>query len=52
LRDEWAEWRTSEANIAQLRGFLQKLKAAHDASPELLHMLETVTAGMAQAGER
>ncbi|MCU1057316.1 hypothetical protein B9Y88_11505 [Stenotrophomonas maltophilia] len=51
LRDEsWAEWRTSEANIAQLRGFRQKLKAAHDASPELLHMLETVTAGMARAG--
>lgn len=51
LRDEsWAEWRTSEANIAQLRGFLQKLREARDASPELLHMLETVTTGMARAG--
>lgn len=50
LRDDsWAEWRTSEANIAQLRGFLQTLKQAPDASPELLHMLETVTEGMAQA---
>ncbi|MEJ1141506.1 hypothetical protein [Stenotrophomonas sp. CCNWLW162] len=48
----WVEWRTSDANIAQLRGFLQKLKQAPDASPELLRMLETVTAGMTQAAER
>lgn len=48
----WVEWRTSDANIAQLRGFLQKLEQAPDASPELLGMLETVTQGMAQARER
>ena len=43
----WVEWRTSEANIAQLRGFLQKLVQAPDASPELRRMLESVTTGMA-----
>lgn len=48
----WVEWRTSDANIAQLRGFLQKLEQAPDASPELVRMLETVTAGMAQARGR
>lgn len=45
----WVEWRTSEANIAQLRGFLLKLEKAPDASPELLRMLETVTSGMTRA---
>ncbi|WP_286068441.1 hypothetical protein [Stenotrophomonas sp. 57] len=45
----WVEWRTSEANIAQLRSFLLKLETAPDASPELLRMLQTVTSGMAQA---
>ncbi|HIE1097556.1 MULTISPECIES: hypothetical protein [Stenotrophomonas] len=45
----WVEWRTSEANIAQLRGFLQKLEQAPDASPELIRMLEIVTEGMARA---
>ena len=45
----WVEWRTSEANIAQLRSFLQKLEQAPDASPELRRMLESVTAGMTQA---
>ncbi|HDS1221374.1 hypothetical protein B9Y76_11270 [Stenotrophomonas maltophilia] len=48
----WVEWRTSEANIAQLRSFLQKLVQAPDASPELRRMLESVTAGMAQARGR
>lgn len=48
----WVEWRTSEANIAQLRGFLQKLVQAPDASPELRRMLESVTTGMAQARGR
>lgn len=48
----WVEWRTSDANIAQLRGFLQKLEQAPDASPELVRMLESVTAGMAQARGR
>jgi len=48
----WVEWRTSGANIAQLRAFLQKLEQAPDASPELLRMLQTVTAGMAQANAR
>lgn len=47
----WVEWRTSEANIAQLRGFLQKLVQAPDASPELRRMLESVTTGMARARE-
>ncbi len=46
------EWRTSEANIAQLRSFQQKLKQAPDASPELLGMLDTVTEGMALARAR
>ncbi|SNY56884.1 S41 family peptidase [Stenotrophomonas sp. CC120223-11] len=46
------EWRTSEANIAQLRSFLQKLEQAPDASPELRRMLESVTAGMTQARSR
>ncbi|MBH1485934.1 S41 family peptidase [Stenotrophomonas geniculata] len=50
--DSWVEWRASEPNIAQLRGFLQKLEQAPDASPALLHMLESVTAGMAQAREQ
>lgn len=45
----WVEWRTSEANIAQLRSFLLRLEKAPDASPELLRMLETVTSGMTQA---
>lgn len=48
----WVEWRTSQANIAQLRGFLQKLEQAPDASPALRRMLESVTAGMAQARGR
>lgn len=48
----WVEWRTSEANIAQLRSFLQKLEQAPDASPELRRMLESVTAGMTQARSR
>ena len=48
----WVEWRTSEGNIARLRGFLQKLEQAPDASPELRRMLESVTAGMAQARGR
>lgn len=48
----WVEWRTSEANIAQLRSFLQKLVRASDASPELRRMLESVTTGMAQARGR
>lgn len=50
--DSWVEWRASEPNIAQLRGFLEKLKQAPDASPALLHMLESVTEGMAQAREQ
>ncbi|HHA2817639.1 TPA: hypothetical protein ACOFCQ_004299 [Stenotrophomonas maltophilia] len=53
LRDDsWVEWRPSEPNIAQLRGFLEKLKQAPDASPALLRMLGTVTEGMAQAREQ
>ncbi|WP_295554099.1 S41 family peptidase [uncultured Stenotrophomonas sp.] len=48
----WVEWRTSEANIAQLRSFLQKLEQAPNASPELRRMLESVTAGMTQARSR
>lgn len=47
--DTWAEWRTSDANIAQLHGFLQTLKQGPAASPERLHVLETVTEGMARA---
>ncbi|WP_286073630.1 S41 family peptidase [Stenotrophomonas sp. 59] len=53
LRDEsWVEWRTSDANIAQLRGFLQKLTQAPDTSPDLIRMLETVTDGMSRASAR
>ena len=53
VRDgSWVEWRASEPNLAQLRGFLEKLKQAPDASPALLRMLETVTEGMVQAREQ
>lgn len=48
--NSWVEWRTSTANIEQLRSFLQSLKQQADASPERLRTLETVTAGMARAG--
>ncbi|KAF1017087.1 MAG: hypothetical protein GAK31_00346 [Stenotrophomonas maltophilia] len=37
--DSFVEWRTSQANIDQLRGFLQKLRNAPDAAPEMVRML-------------
>lgn len=45
----WVEWRASKANLAQLQAFQTKLKGSPGAAPEMLVMLDTVTAGMAQA---
>ncbi|QKW56749.1 hypothetical protein [Stenotrophomonas sp. NA06056] len=45
----WVEWRASKANLAQLQAFQATLKASPDAAAEMLSMLDTVTAGMAQA---